>query len=514
MKASDDLHKLIQSLSKAEKRNFKLYVSRYDSGQKNNYIKLFEIIERQVVYDETELKEKLAGEKFLKHLPSEKNYLYNLLLESLQLQHAEESIIYKLKKRIHQAGILLKRGLTDQCIKLLKRVKESAQQKELHAVILEVLQIEKQVLTRNYYIGATQKDLDAIYAEEKKCIELMAETNEYWKLFSAFYRFHYGKGSVRDAEGWNQVKTIFSHPLLSDISKARTFQTRLDFLHIHALYYFMSGEPAKAYEYNKQQLAFLESSPERLKEYRKRYQATLNNLLMDGLNLGMYDEVERGIIKLRKLPETFDENTVQQRADIFRLSTILELNVILKRGTFESGAQRIPEMVKSLEEFENHIVKHNLLTIYYLFAYVSFGAQKYKDAVRWLNKIINDAEEDVLQDIHAFARIFSLIVHYELKNHDLMDYLNQQTVRYLNKRSKFYRAESILLKSLKKLSNITQTAKSLEKAFKSMELELQPLTSDPAESKAFEYFDIMSWVESKLSRKDFASVVKGKNLKS
>lgn len=512
MKPTDDLHKLIQSLDKAEKRNFKLYVSRYSSAHKNNYIRLFEIIERQDEYDENAVKKMLAGEKMLKHLPSEKNYLYNLLLESLQLQLAEESVVYKLKKRIHQSSILLNRGLTEQCRKLLKRVKETAQQKELHAVILEALQIEKQVLTRNYYTGATQKDLDAIYTEEKKCLELVAETNEYWKLFSTFYRFHYGKGSVRDTESWSHVKTIFSHPLLADISRARTFQSRLDFLHIHALYYFMSGEPAKAYEYNKQQLSLLESSPEKMKEYRKRYQATLNNLLMDGLNLGLYDEVERGIAKLRKMPETFAENTSRQRADIFRLSAILELNVILKRGTFDAGSKIIPAMVKELEEYENYIVKHNLLTLYYLFAYVSFGAQKYKDAVRWLNKIINDAEEDVLQDIHAFARIFSLIVHYELKNHDLMDYLNQQTVRYLNKRSQFYRAESILLKNLKKLSSVTQTGKSLEKAFKTMETELLPLANDPSESKAFEYFDLLSWMKSKISRKDFAAVVREKIL--
>jgi hypothetical protein len=511
MKATDDLHRLIHTLSKTEKRNFKLYASKYDSQGKSNYIKLFDAIEKQEQYDEEQVKKLFSREKFIKHLPSEKNYLYNLLLESLQALHAEESLAYKLKKRIHQAAILLKRGLTDQSTKLLKKTKENALQNELYAVMLEALQLEKQILTRNYYTNTTQADLDAIYTAEKKCIELIAETNEYWKLFSAFYRFHYGKGSVRDAEGWNQIKTIFSHPLLSDISKARTFQTQLDFLHIHALYYFMSGEPAKAYEFNKQQLALLESKPEKLKEYSKRYQATLNNSLMDGLNLGLYDEVERGIEKLRKLPVNTDENTIQQRADIFRLSTILELNVIMKRGTFEKGFLRISPLVKELENYESYIVKHNLLTIYYLFAYVSFGAQKYKDAVRWLNKIINDAEENVLQDIHAFARIFSLIVHYELKNHDLMDYLNQQTVRYLNKRSKFYMAESILLKNLKKLSDATQSSRSLEKTFKDMEAELLPLAKDPVESKAFEYFDLLSWIKSKLSRKDFAYMVQQKN---
>jgi hypothetical protein len=67
------------------------------------------------------------------------------------------------------------------------------------------------------------------------------------------------------------------------------------------------------------------------------------------------------------------------------------------------------------------------------------------------------------------------------------------------------------LKNLRNLSTITQTAKTLEKAFSKMETELQPLTTDPIESKAFEYFDVMSWIKSKLSGKDFAYIVQAKN---
>ena len=70
MKPSKELFYLIQSLTKSEKRYFKL-MSSLQTGDKN-YMKLFDCIEGMEDYDEEEVKEKLKGEKFIKHLPSEK----------------------------------------------------------------------------------------------------------------------------------------------------------------------------------------------------------------------------------------------------------------------------------------------------------------------------------------------------------------------------------------------------------------------------------------------------------
>ena len=79
MKPSTELFQLIKSLTKSEKRYFKLSSS-LQSGEKN-YLKLFEAIELQNEYDEEAIKEQFKAETFIKHLPSEKNHLYNLILK-------------------------------------------------------------------------------------------------------------------------------------------------------------------------------------------------------------------------------------------------------------------------------------------------------------------------------------------------------------------------------------------------------------------------------------------------
>lgn len=67
MKPSTELHDLIKSLTKSEKRFFKLH-SALQSGPKN-YLKLFEAIDKQPVYDEEEVKALFKKETFIKHLP-------------------------------------------------------------------------------------------------------------------------------------------------------------------------------------------------------------------------------------------------------------------------------------------------------------------------------------------------------------------------------------------------------------------------------------------------------------
>ncbi len=49
---SNQLFQLIKSLNKSEKRYFNLYASRHTIGEKNNYVILFEAIDKQIEYDE------------------------------------------------------------------------------------------------------------------------------------------------------------------------------------------------------------------------------------------------------------------------------------------------------------------------------------------------------------------------------------------------------------------------------------------------------------------------------
>ena len=121
MKPSTELFKLIKSLTKSEKRFFKLSSS-LQHGDKN-YLKIFDFIEKQSNYDENELKTTFESETFVKHLPSEKNHLYKLILKSLRSYYSEQSINSTLKEEIKNVEILYNKALYKECEKFVSRAK-------------------------------------------------------------------------------------------------------------------------------------------------------------------------------------------------------------------------------------------------------------------------------------------------------------------------------------------------------------------------------------------------------
>ena len=64
IKVNEALFDLIHSLTKSEKRYFKLMSSRHTIGDENNYIRLFDAIGKQSTYSEAELFSFFRGRHF------------------------------------------------------------------------------------------------------------------------------------------------------------------------------------------------------------------------------------------------------------------------------------------------------------------------------------------------------------------------------------------------------------------------------------------------------------------
>ena len=81
----DHLHRLISSMTKSEKRHFKIYSNRHVKGNENNYVRLFDLVEKQKKYDEEKIKKALHGSTFVKRLDVVKRYLFDLIFIYIQM---------------------------------------------------------------------------------------------------------------------------------------------------------------------------------------------------------------------------------------------------------------------------------------------------------------------------------------------------------------------------------------------------------------------------------------------
>ena len=142
-KVKEGLFELIKALSKSEKRYFKLLSSRHTIGEENNYVRLFDFIDKQEVYDEEHLFREFKGEAFLHRFSITKKRLYDHILNALDAFYASSSIDAQLFKQIHSADILYTKSLYDQCGRILRSAEKLAEKHEKYALLTEIRRKQK-----------------------------------------------------------------------------------------------------------------------------------------------------------------------------------------------------------------------------------------------------------------------------------------------------------------------------------------------------------------------------------
>src|SRR5690606_14303454 len=98
------------------------------------------------------------------------------------------------------------------------------------------------------------------------------------------------------------------------------------------------------------------------------------------------------------------------------------------------------------------------LLITYNKAYTYFGAGNFKMALKCINEVLNDNEKMLRQDVYSFARIFNLVIHFELNNHEFLEYDMKSTARYLNKHEKDYEVEKLFMREMRSRARLGKDA--------------------------------------------------------
>ena len=136
-------------------------------------------------------------------------------------------------------------------------------------------------------------------------------------------------------------------------------------------------------------------------------------------------------------------------------------------------------------------------------------AEDYKRALKWLVRANISENYNIREDLECIGRIMEIVLHYELGKTDIMEYRIKSTYRFLATKQKLYKIEKIILTSIRKLINVN-TKQDARKFFIQLKDSLEPVVQDPLEKKFLVYFDIMSWLESKIENKKFAEIVTSK----
>ncbi|WP_430411374.1 hypothetical protein [Kordia sp.] len=502
----ESLFILIKSLSKSEKRQFKLYVGRFEGNTNAKFLALFTFLDKSNVYDEQAiLKKKIVTKQQLSNL---KANLYKQILRSLRLNPAQHNIRITIREQLDYATILYNKGLYSQSLKLLDKAKVLALEHEEKNIAYEIVELEK-IIETQYITRSISTRADELSEQAKQLSIQNVLTSKLSNLSLQLYGILLKVGYVKNEKDHEEVTTYFHNRLPKLDLNELGFRERLWLYKAYLWHSFLTQDFLSSYRYANKWVDLFKAYPKMI-EINPVFYLKGNHYLLESLFYIRHEVKFKEV--LLQLEHDIENDVIPQNDNTSVLSFLYvymnKLNYHFLTGTFSEGLYLVEEVNKRIATFENRIDQHHVMIFYYKIASLYFGTGDNKNCILYLQKIITDKSLKVREDLLCFSRILNLVAHYELGLDYHLETQLKSTYKYLLKMDDLHEVQKEMIKFLKSLGDIYPHQ--IKNAFKELHAKLKPFEDDPYERRAFLYLDVLSWLESNIENKPVAEIIQAK----
>ncbi|HEU4903531.1 MAG TPA: hypothetical protein VFT06_12085 [Flavisolibacter sp.] len=502
-RSNDILFQLIHSLEKAEKRHFKLFIKRNSSNEDLKIVQLFDALDKMDEYDDTKILKKIPSIQKTQ-LSNLKAHLYKQVMASLRLLKSADSIDLQLNEQFDYAHILYKKGLFLQSLKILEKAKETAKAHQKINFLIMAISLEKRI--ESLHITRSMQDrADSLAAEAIDAIKHVEMVARLSNLSIQLYSYYIKHGHTRTEEDEQRIKDFMKKHLPDDAFEVTGFYEKLYLFQSFCWYAFIQQDFLMYYRYSQKWVNLYEEQPMMKRVETGHYIKGLHNLLNSLFDLRIHDKFDA----ILKRFEAFAETERVQENENFRTQSFLyiaqaKINRHFLSGAFREGLKLVPGIEEKLNEYSLFIDPHRAMVLTYKIAVMYFGSGDYDTCIDYLQKIIND-NVGLRYDLQCYARLLHLLAHYELGNHELVEYLSRSVYRFMAKMQNLTELEEEILKFLRRSFHVSpdKTKAELEKFLH----RIKKFEKNRLQTRVFVYIDIISWVESKVYRKDLSTII-------
>ncbi len=506
---TDDLIQLIRSLTRAEKRHFRLFVRRNQASDDILFLQLFDFLDKHQDYDEALILRKLPGIK-KRQLSNLKAHLYKQLLISLRLLNTNHVYEIQIREMIDFAKVLYDKGLYRQSLDILEKAKGRAVANEYYAVHLEILDFEKHIESQ-YITRSIEGRAETLTDETLQLNEVINGFNVFSNLSLQLYSLYLKVGYVRNEKDYFFVKEFFQTNLPNTDLNSLSFLGKLYYFQSHVWYYYMTQEFTFCYRYAQKWVDLYEGREELMQSHPALYLKGVHNLLNALFNVQHHSKFVEGLEKLHHFPNVYPISRNKNIEGLYNLYKYIHtIKLHFMQGTFDEGLEMVPELEKIIEEDAFNWDSHRIMVFYYRIACLYFGSGDNDNAISYLNKIINQKNPDYRGDIQCFARILNLIAHFELGNIQLVEYQVKSVYRFLGKMEDLHAVQREIMRFLRRTPRMQ--ASEIKEEFIQLKDKLIKWQDDPYEKRPFLYLDIISWLESKIEGCTVKDIIRRKFL--
>jgi hypothetical protein len=443
--ASNQLFLLIQSMSKQEKRYFRIFSSRH-STEKNNYYTLYQVIERQKEYDEEAIIKLLQEHQFVNRLSIAKTRLYDQILRSLSSFHAQKSVDSDLFFVLQSIEILYSKALYKSAWKKLHSGIKLAEKHEKHEILLQLNKWKQRLIEKDNYQSLDIRHIDDWQEADATIMKQIKAYNALWHIKSRIFKilFYGSENSPKDLLNIQLLMEEHVDPLDIDSLSVRS---KFLYHHMQSAFHYAKKDLAASFSHLDQNLKLLNDFGWLFADNPFAEISILSNMSYIGIKLGMKEEIKPifdQMIKWNNHLDQADENLkVRWFYSYYSIYLIKQIN----SANCDINDPELSAIIDGFEKFENKIPSLRKADLKMMLSVFYHKAGENRIALKTVHDLLNELSIKQNQSLYFVARFFYLLLLIELNKKDYFEVAWLSTKRLL-KNSNYSDSESEVLSDL------------------------------------------------------------------
>lgn len=491
--ALTDVVRLVKSLSRVEKRQFKL-ATKKQAGNKD-YLDLFNIIDQCHAMDMEFLKE-----EFRKIHPdispdNAARYLLKILTDSLIQSKIKNDNSFQLLHGLMRVRLLQERSIPEEAYKELKRLQQTAVTSQDNLIQYMIYRKELEYITEINFKGTTEKQMVALQMKARELLKDVRNIHEHHSLYELLKHRLIYSGKVLSEDGKKKLDDLILNEIGLVTGRIKqNFESQKLHLLFQSFFFTDIGDYKSAlktfYVLNKlfEQNITLWGHPP------LDYFSALDGIL-DSLRANeYYNEMEFYVQKLEQMneqsyPEYF-HFLVKKTAMIYRLV------IFTGNKNFDAAIQHINNTNIDLLKAYSLIDDEKQSELFFYIGLIYFKVKKFKSAHKYINEIILTGKINYQSVIYRASRLLNILIHYESNNLDYLDYEIRSYNRSFRNKGRSLKTEKMVLKAISLHPNLNKLRKN-ELLWKKLAPAMNPVENDKYEKQLLKYFDFIGWIKNK-----------------
>ena len=464
---------LVNTLTKAEKRYFHLCAN-LQNGDKV-YLTLFNLIDANTSPEQLytrfcQIQDGKSFETAVKHL-------YRVLLECLVRLREKQDVQTRIFNYISKAGVLL----------LLIRRTEL---KYLSALDFKTIS-EKQLVNKQMKINEVLK-----YART---------LNQHTQLYDILKHRLINKGYIRsDKQKEDLNDLVLSELHLIANNSYQGFEAQKLHLLFQATYYLNSGNYKSAIRYYQELINLFNDNQHLILNPPIYYLSAIQGILDSLCIAGLYHETPFFLSKLEEL--TQNEYSTEFILHLKTLIYIYKSNSLLQAGNFEQALELRDKQENELLKKVTSLGLESQLRLYLSFAVLGMYTKDYVQARKYMKKIFSLGKLFCAFPSYKIARLVNLLLQAELGNYDFFENEIISIKRNIRFEKQTYITEKLIFKFIQGYP-LPSYEKARNKRWLQYQKDIQKIEQDKYERQLLKTFDVLAWIESKLTQRSLADIL-------